>query len=189
MRTWLRQRHGASLVRHRQKAQALGTTPLRRSPTRNQARPVGRLQRRPYRYALALVLACASLVALFLLYADRSISLKDKATQVGAGLAAAIIFAVTYTILANREYAELIRSEIADQLANHLNDILHHIRQLDQLFLPTDQYPGTKEFDPRFNRDLSRDLCNSSFYFFRGTSAKYVPARLRISDHHLEVCR
>src|SRR5262249_47963909 len=90
----------------------------RRSSSQGQA-PPGRLQRRPYRYALALVLACASLVALILLYADRSISLKDKATQVGAGLAAAIIFAITYTILANREYAELIRSEIADQLAGH----------------------------------------------------------------------
>lgn len=159
-----------------------------RFPTRSQAGPLRlRLQRRPYRYALALVLACASLVALILLYADRSISIKDKATQVGAGLAASIIFAVTYTILANREYAELIRAEIADQLADHLNDILHHIRQLDQLFLPTDQYPATKEFDLRFNRDLTRDLCRSTFYFFRGTSAKYVPARLRISDHRLEV--
>ena len=149
--------------------------------------PLRRLQRRPYRYALALVLACASLIALILLYADRSVSLKDKATQVGAGLAASIIFAVIYTVFANREYSELIRVEIAEQLAGHLNDILHHIRQLDQLFLPTDQYPATKEFDQRFNRDLTRDLCNSTYYFFRGTSAKYVPARLQNSDHRLEV--
>ena len=159
------------------------------SAARPNSNPVRLMQRRPYRYALALVLACASLVALILLYADRSISIKDKATQVGAGLAASIIFAVTYTIFANREYAELIRLEIADQLADHLNNILHHIKQLDQLFLPTDQYPATREFSSRFNRDLTRDLCSSSFYFFRGTSAKYVPARLRAADHHLEVCQ
>ncbi len=166
------------------------TSPSPRHPaSRASANSVRLMQRRPYRYALALVLACASLVALILLYADRSIPIKDKATQVGAGLAASIIFAVIYTIFANREYAELIRSEIADQLADHLNNILHHIRQLDQLFLPTDQYPATQEFDSHFNRDLTQDLCSSSFYFFRGTSAKYVPARLRIADHHLEVCQ
>ncbi len=99
-------------------------------------------QRRPYRYALALVLACASLIAIILLYADRSIPLKDKFTQIGAGLAASIIFAIIYTVLANREYAELIRSEIETQLEDHLTDILHHIKQLNQLFLPTDQYPA-----------------------------------------------
>jgi hypothetical protein len=148
-----------------------------------------RMRRRPYRYALALVLVSGSLIALILLYADRSTSLKDKLAQIGAGLAASIIFAVIYTIFANREYAELIRAEIADQLAGQLNDILHHIKQLNQLFLPTDQYPASKDFDPRFNRDLTRDMCQSAFYFFRGTSAKYVPARLRISDHHLEVAQ
>jgi len=58
------------------------------------------------------VLVSASLIALVLLYADRSVSLRDKATQIGAGLTAAIIFAVIYTVLANREYAELIREEI-----------------------------------------------------------------------------
>ena len=148
-----------------------------------------RWQRRPYRYALALVLACASLIAIILLYADRSIPLKDKFTQIGAGLAASIIFAIIYTVLANREYAELIRSEIETQLEDHLTDILHHIKQLNQLFLPTDQYPATKDFDPRFNKDLNRDLCRSTFYFFRGTSAKYVPARLRVCDHRLEVAQ
>jgi hypothetical protein len=147
------------------------------------------LQHRPYRYALALVLACASLIALILLYADRSIAPKDKLTQIGAGLAASIIFAVIYTIFANREYAEMIRAEIADQLADHLNDILHHIKQLNQLFLPTDQYPATRGFDHRFNRDITRDMCRSTFYFFRGTSAKYVPARLQLSDHHLDIAQ
>jgi len=148
-----------------------------------------RWQRRPYRYALALVLACASLIALILLYLDRSISVKDKFTQIGAGLAASIIFAIIYTIFANREYAELIRSEIEGQLTGHLNNILHHVKQLNQLFLPTDQYPAGREFDPRFNRHLNTDLCHSNFYFFRGTSAKYVPARLKICDHHLEVAQ
>lgn len=155
-------------------------------PAATSADAVKRLRRRPYRYALALVLVGASLIALVLLYADKTVSLRDKFTQIGAGLAASIIFAVIYTILANREYAELIRAEIADQLTNHLNDVLHQIKQLNLVFLPTDQYPAAKEFDPRFNRDLTRDLCHSSFYFFRGTSAKYIPARLQVCDHHLE---
>lgn len=143
--------------------------------------------RRPYRYALALVLACASLIALILLYPDRSVSVKDKLTQIGTGLAASIIFAIIYTVLANREYAELIRVEIAGQLTNHLNNILGEMNQLNQLFLPTDQYPATMDFDTRFNRAITFDLCRSNTYFFRGTSAKYIPARLRMSAHRLEL--
>lgn len=149
--------------------------------------PAKRMRRRPYRYALALVLACASIVALILLYADRSVTLKDKFTQIGAGLAGSIIFAIIYTVLANREFSELIRDEIAGQLTDHMNAILHSIKQLNEQFLPTDQYAATKDFDTRFNRDLSHDLSRSSFYFFRGTSAKYVPARLRQCNHHLDV--
>jgi hypothetical protein len=146
-----------------------------------------RWQRRPYRYALALVLVCASLLALVLLSVDHAISAGDKLTQIGTGLAASIIFAVVYTVLANREYAELIRLEIRGQLDRHLTQVLHEVNELNQLFLPTDRYPATGDHDARFNQDLNRDLCESTFYFFRGTSAKYVPARLRACDHHLEV--
>jgi hypothetical protein len=81
----------------------------------------------------------------------------------------------------------LIQAEIADQLTDHLNRTLGQIKQLNELFLPTAQYPASQEFDLRFNRDLTDDLAHSNFYFFRGTSGKYVPARLRHCDHHLEV--
>jgi hypothetical protein len=144
-------------------------------------------QRRPYRYALALVLTIAGVIALVLLYTDRSVSFTDKAAQIGAGLAASVIFAVIYTVLANREYSELIKNEIAGQLTARFDELQHDIRLTNQLFLPTEQYPASGEFDPRFNRDLTRDMGQSNFYFFRGTSAKYVPARLRNCDHHLDV--
>lgn len=152
----------------------------------SQARPAG-LLRRPYRYALALVLAFATILALILLYVDRAVALSDKLTQIGAGLAASIIFAIIYTVLANREYAELIRAEIARQLADHMATILREMNQLNQLFLPTDQYPATRYFDARFNRAITYDLCHSATYFFRGTSAKYIPARLSQCEHHIDL--
>src|SRR5258708_24411831 len=124
---------------------------MSRSSAVSQARP-GRLLRRPYRYALALVLAFATILALILLYVDRAVPLRDKLSQIGAGLAASIIFAIIYTVLANREYAELIRAEIAGQLTDHMTKILREMNQLNQLFLPTDQYPATRDFDIRFNR-------------------------------------
>jgi hypothetical protein len=156
--------------------------------TRNaQARSLAaKRAQRPYRYALALVLACATLLALVLLFLDRSVPLHEKFTQIGTGLASSIIFALIYTVLANREYAELIRNEINAQLRDNMTELLNQMKQLNQLFLPTDQYPAAKEFDFKFNRDLTRDLCSSSFYFFRGTSARYVPVRLRQSDHSLD---
>jgi hypothetical protein len=154
--------------------------------TRRGSSPSLDIHRRPYKYALALVLVVASLIALILLLLDHTTPLREKVTEVGAGLAASIIFALIYTVLANREYSELIRTEIASQLADHLSIILHQITQLNQLYLPTDRYAAVQSFDARFNRDLTRDLSNSKYYFFRGTSAKYVPARLLHSNHRLE---
>lgn len=155
---------------------------MSRSPAVSQPRPAG-LLRRPYRYALALVLAIASVVALISLYVHRSVPL----AQIGAGLAASVVFAIIYTVLANREYAEVIRAEIAGQLTDHMAMILREMNQLNQLFLPTDQYPATRDFDIRVNRAITNDLCRSNTYFFRGTSAKYVPARLRLSPHHIDL--
>jgi ADP-ribose pyrophosphatase YjhB (NUDIX family) len=162
---------------------------LNNTPDRRGVSAARQVLRRPYRYALALVLACASLLTLILLYADRSVSLKDKLTQIGTALAGSIIFAVIYTIFANREFSELIKAEITGQLTDHMDKILHDIKQLNELFLPTDQYPATREFNPKFNRDITADMCHSSSYFFRGTSAKYVPARLSTSEHHLELAQ
>jgi hypothetical protein len=122
---------------------------MKKHPQDPPARTASQTQRRPYRYAIALVLACASIISIILLYTDHSISVKDKLTQVGAGLAAAIIFAIIYTILANREYSELIRVEIAEQLAHHLDDSLQQMSRLGGLFLPTNSYPATKDFDLR----------------------------------------
>jgi len=133
------------------------------------------------------VLLSTGILALILLYADRKVSLSDKLTQIGTALAASIIFAVIYTVLANKEFAELIKDEISGQLTDHINIIMQQINQVNQLFLPTDQYPATRDFDARFNRAVTSDLCRSNNYFFRGTSAKYIPARLSICRHHIEL--
>lgn len=138
-----------------------------------------------YRYSSALVLAVGVLLGLILLNVDHSVSGRGKISQVGAGLIASVIFAVIYTLLANREYAKLIRTEIAKTLTGHLGETLDQVRYLDKLFLPTSQYPATMDFDLRFNEDLTRDLRDSGTYFFRGTSAKYVPARLKC-NHRLD---
>jgi hypothetical protein len=162
---------------------------LSKVPDRRGAEAAKRGLRRPYRYAVALVLACASLISLVLLYLDRHVPVKDKLTEIGTGLVASIIFAVIYTVFANREFSELIKAEITGQLTDHMSGILREIKQLNELFLPTDQYPATRAFDPRFNRDITADMCHSSTYLFRGTSAKYVPGRLRRPDHRLELAQ
>jgi hypothetical protein len=156
------------------------------SAAARKASAAGRRQRRPYRYAFWLVLTSATIVTIALLFANQSVPFDDKLTQIGTGLAASIIFALIYTVFANREFSHLIKAEIADQLSDHLNDILRQIRQLNTLYLPTGQYPATQDFDARFNSDLTRDMSHSRAYFFRGTSAKYVPARLRHCSHHLD---
>jgi hypothetical protein len=142
-----------------------------------------------YRYSVGLVLALGAILAIILSFADSAESTANKLTQIGTGLAASIIFAFIYTLFANREFKELIRVEIAEQLRDHLNDTLGQIGHLNELFLPTDQYPAAQEFEERFNKNLTEDLCDSSSYIFRGTSAKYVPARISECNHDLQDVR
>jgi hypothetical protein len=112
---------------------------MSRSSTAKPTR-TARLLRHVYRYALVLVLACAAIIAVIFLQLDRSVPVKDKLTQIGSGLAASIIFAIIYTVLANREFAELIREEINGQLSDHVTEIKREMNQLSQGFLPTDQF-------------------------------------------------
>jgi hypothetical protein len=158
---------------------------MSRSSTAKPTR-TARLLRHVYRYALVLVLACTAIIALIFLEVDQQIPVSDKLTQIGSGLAASIIFAIIYTVLANREFAELIRQEINGQLSDHVTEIKREMNQLSQSFLPTDQYAATSGFDIRFNRAVTHDLRHSNIYFFRGTSAKYIPARLRLCSHQLD---
>ncbi len=159
---------------------------MSRSSTAKPTR-TARLLRHVYRYALVLVLACAAIIAVIFLQLDRSVPVKDKLTQIGSGLAASIIFAIIYTVLANREFAELIREEINGQLSDHVTEIKREMNQLSQGFLPTDQYAATSGFDIRFNRAITHDLRHSSIYFFRGTSAKFIPARLGLCSHRIDL--
>jgi hypothetical protein len=50
-------------------------------------------------------------------------------------------------------------------------------------YLPFETFPPTAKYDKRLNLALSRSLSQSRIYYFRGTSAKYVPARIRNFDH------
>ena len=50
-------------------------------------------------------------------------------------------------------------------------------------------YRGTIGVDREFNAHLTRDLNTSTFYLFRGISAKYVPARIMHSRNSLSVLK
>ncbi|MES9541660.1 hypothetical protein [Actinomadura sp. NPDC000600] len=158
-------------------------------PVRSLLKKPPKPQKAPYLYALALTFATGALLALVLIFLDDSTTTRVKLAQIGTGLAASIMFAVIYTVLGNREYAELIRKEIATQLVDHHVTMLEQITQLNELFLPRSIYPPAAGFDQRFNRDLISDICSSREYIVRSTSAKYVPARIRHCDHNLEVVR
>jgi len=46
-------------------------------------------------------------------------------------------------------------------------------------YIPSNLYISTPNVDLSFNKDLSLDLKKSTFYLFKGVSAKYVPIRIR----------
>ena len=54
---------------------------------------------------------------------------------------------------------------------------------------PDKIYDSSQSALKSFNYDLTIDVCNSSFYYFRGTGAKYIPVRLLYTHNSLAQIR
>jgi hypothetical protein len=88
---------------------------------------------------------------------------------------------------AEREARWLLTRELAEQrhvldskLSGLVREVERESRQARDQSFPRSVYPSTDEFDLRYNRDLTKDLESSPFYFFAGPSAVWVPARLEL---------
>lgn len=86
--------------------------------------------------------------------------------------------------------AEILETKHAIESSKQVDG--HTLRQqplTPSQFAPTHSFPGTAGFDPTFNGLVTRDLAATHTYFFRGISAKYVPARLQHRGPGLDAVR
>lgn len=130
------------------------------------------------RYAFALAIVVCLAVGTYLTVEDRTSSLATKLSGLGINLIAAAVFSTIFALLVERENRSVVEDQLNDRFATHTSEILAAISKLNT-YLPTEVHPSARAYDPIFNRNLMNDLNHSSYYYFRGPSAKYIAARLK----------
>ena len=140
--------------------------------------------------AYAFALACVVSVGLgvFLVTRDKTLKPDQVLSSIGLELIASVIFATIFTLLSSR-----VRDRILyDALVEHANtmsaQVLERLANSDS-HIPIATYRAGDAYDPDFNRAISASLNRSHLYAFRGTSAKYVPSRLRAVHNRPEELR
>lgn len=148
-----------------------------------------KLQHQIYKYKFWIALFVSLMVVIGLYYFGKGTSHQDQLYSIAASLVASICFAVIFTLLANKEFHDLIRYEIGQGVRSISDAVTREINELYVAHNPSGVYMPTAGVDRVFNAALTKDLKSSSFYLFRGISAKYVPCRVMSSRHHLSVLK
>lgn len=134
---------------------------------------------RAARYALALAIVVCIAVGIYLTIADKTASLAVKLSGLGINLIAAATFSTIFALLVDRENRSLVEHQLDERFDAHTSRLLTAVSNLNSAYLPTAIHAPAQGYDRIFNKNLMDDLNHSSYYYFRGPSAKYIAARLR----------
>jgi len=141
------------------------------------------VRRRLGRYAFWLACVIALLVSFVLINVDRPASAGPFLSAIGVNLLAAIVFALIFSALSDRVQQENLRLELAEQFKTLKEDMRADLQRTASTYLPTTTYRAASTFEDAFNRDITSALATTTFYGFRGTSAKYVAQRVKLARH------
>src|SRR3954469_10095725 len=130
------------------------------------------VRRRLGRYAFWLGCAAALLLSFVLINVDRPPSAGQFFSAIGVNLFAAIVFALIFSSLSDRVQQENLRSELAEQFKLLKEDMRADLQRAAPTYVPTKTYRAASTFEDAFNRDITSALATTTFYGFRGTSAK-----------------
>jgi hypothetical protein len=153
--------------------------------------------------AYALALACVTIIAIGvgLTTIDRNLSTRQIFAMIGLNLIASVVFAVIFSLTSSR-VQERMQSEshaeqhdalglrllqqdselsvkLLDQHSIASDRLLQTIAKYNKFYLPITHFADTESYNSEFNRSITHSLDTSTRYYFRGTSAKYIPIRLR----------
>ena len=136
-------------------------------------------QIRAARYAFALAIVVCLAVGVYLTIEDKTSSLAVKLSGLGINLIAAAAFSTIFALLVERENRSLVEHQLDERFDAHTSKLLAAVSNLNSAYLPTAVYAPGQGYNQTFNRNLMDDLNHSSYYYFRGPSAKYIAARLK----------
>ena len=131
------------------------------------------------RYAFALAIVSCLGIGVYLTAIDSSATIEQKLSGAGVSLVASAVFALIFSLLSDRENRSLIREEISANFGLHSEAMLGEWSKKNVLHLPMSAYSATEGFDRAFNIALMGAFEQSSTFYFRGVSAKYIPARIK----------
>ena len=148
---------------------------------------IAKQQNKIYEYAflLSIVISIVSILILYYFSMNTENIVSIQLQSIANGLVSATIFAVLFSYLANKELVKLLKLEIENMGDNISIKLLSNIKTQNKYHIPNFSYSPTKDIDSKFNKDLSLDIRQSTFYLFKGVSAKYVPIRIRHTLNHL----
>jgi hypothetical protein len=154
--------------------------------------------------AFALALAVSVLIAFVLMRLDDQLSIRQQLSAIGLNLMASVVFAIIFAILSTRLQERVLQETSDERFKQFSAQVTQELRSrfdnlsaqlTEQLAIANTQYFPAKTYQPAeearedFNRDVSASLQATGIYVFRGTSAKYVAARVRAAKRPLQELR
>lgn len=146
------------------------------------ATPVVRLRRTLQYYAFAAACLAILLVAFLLLFPSKDLKVRDALSALGLNLIASVLFALIFSLINTRVQERVVLDSIDERFQDVLNKVAEHIASYNAEYLPRAYYPASNQLGKEFNEAIMTSLRSSDRFIFRGTSAKYVAARVR--SHH-----
>ncbi|WP_232320193.1 hypothetical protein [Herbidospora daliensis] len=139
------------------------------------------LRRRLLAYALGLGYVITLAVGFVMVIGDPKISAPAVWSAIGLNLIASAVFALIFATLSSR-IQERSAHENVEELFRGLSDkLLRRLADENVTYMPMAEYPMSQGYDVGINRDIMDSFSRSSFFAYRGPSARYVPARIRVA--------
>jgi len=137
------------------------------------------LRNRLNKYAFALACVVAVVLGVVPVLVDRTLTTGQALSAVGLNLISAIVFAVIFSLLSTQTQERNLLETLDDQFELQDQRINEHIHKTAMRFLPSKTYPAASIYGDEFNQDVTESLRGSRLCAFRGTSAKFLAARVR----------
>ncbi|PRY46603.1 hypothetical protein [Umezawaea tangerina] len=141
------------------------------------------------RYAFGLACSIASLVSIILIGFDDKLTWRVFASSAGLNLLASIIFAIIFTVLSTKVQERNMLTSIQVEFSHLTDKMQRSLQATSALYLPSKVYESSNAPLQSFNHDLRKSLQGTSFYGFRGASAKFVRERIEKSSSKPQLVR
>ena len=131
------------------------------------------------------LLIAAILYSVGIIFPNLNKELVRVLANISINITSAIIVAIIFAQLANREFKKLIEEQLQSFKIEASKEASEFIKKHEYLHPPIMSFNAAMKPNPLFNEVLDEDVCSSTFYFFKGVSGKYLPIRLKDNRHKL----